>query len=70
MIGDPRRVVPKQIGQARQSAIHSGAVFRIGVLDFAGKQREFHGLHHHRYRFSRGVVSQTGLGCGGDQKGH
>jgi hypothetical protein len=53
-----------------QSAIHSGVVFRIGVLDFVRKQREFHGLHHHRYRFSRSIVSQTGLGCGGDQKGH
>jgi hypothetical protein len=70
MIGIPGGSSPKQIGQARQSAIHSGAVFRIGVLDFPGKQREFHGLHHHRYRFSRGIVSQTGLGCGGDQKGN
>jgi hypothetical protein len=55
MIGIPGGSSPKQIGQARQSAIHSGAVFRIGVLDFPGKQREFHGLHHHRYRFSRAL---------------
>jgi hypothetical protein len=49
---------------------HFGVVFRVGVPDFACEQREFHGLHHHRYRFSRGIVSQTGLGSGSNQKGH
>jgi hypothetical protein len=33
------------------------------------KQREFYELHHHRYRLSRCIVSQKGLGCGGHQKG-
>jgi hypothetical protein len=32
-------------------------------------QREFHKLHHHRYGFSRSIVSQKGLGCGGHKKG-
>jgi hypothetical protein len=58
------------IGLAAQSATYSGVVFRIGVPEFACEQREFHELHHHRHRFSWGIVSQTALGCGSDKKGH
>ena len=52
----------------KESFIRS-SFFEIGVLDFFVKQREFHELHHHRYKLSRSIVSQKGLGCGGHQKG-
>jgi hypothetical protein len=44
--------------------------FSLSACYLHTKQLEFHELHHHRYGLSRGIVSQTGLGCGGHQKGH